>query len=214
MNKLSLTASINILVSFSAFTTFIGYSFLTDYYAMFGVRLQSLDSNVQHYLVRGIDLARYDFWLFSILIVLLIFSLLFDMRFSFQFLGVKIAKTIIILPVTIILFVSAEIRTDSLATKISLRDTFPATTGLRQLTCLKTSNESIDQWVLKKLIAGRKMLVLYQSSDKLLVFLEPRFKVGEPRVDIFTFSLQSGYAIRDTVASATGSNVGSHTCLG
>mgnify|MGYP001154064009 CR=1 FL=1 len=114
----------------------------------------------------------------------------------------------------VVLLYFAETRTDTLATKIAIRDTNPKTTALRQLTCLITGTEFIDQWIQEKRKNGAKILLLSQSSDNLILFVDPKIGLGEPRVDIFTFSLQAGYATRDSVASAEKPFVDSSSCLG
>lgn len=202
MKNASLSTSINLLLSLAAYVAFIGYTFLTDYYGRFGVRLQSLEFNAEHLLVRGIDLARYDFQLLTLLILLLALAAILELRFSIRVGRRKLDRTVLIFPAVILVFICADFRTSNLARQVAVRDTFSTSSALRQIVCLEIQNEKTTKWISGRAVEEQKILELYRSENILVIFLDPKFKIGEPHVEVFTFKLPSTYVIRDAVASA------------
>ena len=198
-----------------AYIAYCGSVFLSEYYGNFGVQLQFLDVTTDHYLVRGLDILRYDLVLLLMILLLFVLALSAIAPFSFQILGTKIPKIgpfLLALP-AIVLFVDARI--SSTARSAATRDTFAETTALRRLECLRTGEPETDAWISSLLGSGQKVIVLFRSQDQVILFREPPLAIGQPSVDLYYIVISTPYEMRVSSASSTRRVSGDHfECFG
>ncbi|MEP0991398.1 hypothetical protein [Tateyamaria sp.] len=192
----------NFLVSIVALLTFIGYSFLTDYYGQFGLSFADLNSDARHFLVRGVDLIRYDFQLLGTLLAVAVASMAVGAPYAIKLWSRRIPVTALVIPFAGIFLFLSEVRVTQLAQVLYNRDLNADTSALRQLVCLATEGESAVDFLNSEVFAGNKILVLSRTDDRIVAFFSPKFDVPGVDVDVFTIKIPNSYVLRDSSARA------------
>lgn len=197
---MNLSAYLAVISGIIAYIAFCGSVFLSEYYGSFGVQLQFLDITTDHYLIRGLDVLRYDLVLLFAFVLLFALALFSLAPFSLQVLNIRVPKTgpfLIALPIIVLL---VDARISSTAQAAAVRDMFTDSTALRRLECLRTGDTEADNWIASLVTDGQKILVLFRSQEQIIVFREPPFAAEQLTVDTYFIVVPTSHEMRTSSA--------------
>lgn len=181
---------------------FFGYTFLSEYYERFGIRFQDIPVDTSHMVMRVLELIFYRYELAMLFFSIIVMASLSFTRFSFNLGFVRLPSFALFSGLTVVGAFIAFWVIQAIANDFAERDINPRTSALRQLVCIRSADKPVSGWVSEQIENSRKIMLLFGSEERLVVFLAPKNpELPSPHVTIFELGISENALFSHTVSA-------------